>query len=76
VATQLRDGGLHVRHTHKATRNVGKQLREAAAVGARHVVILGDELATGEVVLKNLEAGEQRTVPLADLVVALGRTDA
>jgi histidyl-tRNA synthetase len=39
-------------------------------------VILGDELATGEVVLKNLEAGEQRTVPLADLVVALGRTDA
>jgi len=75
VTTQLRDGGLHVRHTHKATRNVGKQLREAAAAGARQVVILGDELASGEVVLKNLDAGEQRTVRLADLVVALGRTD-
>jgi histidyl-tRNA synthetase len=73
LVTQLRDSGLHVRHTHKATRNVGKQLREASAVGASHVVILGDELEQGEVVLKDLGGAKQRTVPLADVVVALGR---
>ncbi len=73
LATQLRDGGLHVRHTHKATRNVGKQLREASAHRARNVVILGDELSSGEVVLKSLDSGDQRTVPLGDLLVALGR---
>lgn len=75
LATTLRDLGLHVRHTHKTTRNIGKQLREASTCRARHVLILGDELAAGEVVLKQLDTGQQQTVPLADVHIALGRAD-
>ena len=76
LATSLRDSGLHVRHTHKATRNTGKQLREASACNARHVLILGDELQQGDVTLKNLATGDQSTMRLADVAVAIGRSDA
>ena len=76
LATALRDRGLHVRHTSKATRNVGKQLREASASRAHHALILGDELSDGAVVIKQLSTGEQSTVPLADVAVALTRSDA
>jgi histidyl-tRNA synthetase len=76
LATALRDRGLHVRHTHKATRNVGKQLREASASRAHHALILGDELRDGTVVIKCLSTGEQSTVPLADVAVALTRSTA
>jgi histidyl-tRNA synthetase len=36
-------------------------------------VIIGDELAEGNVQLKDLEAGTQRLVPLADLARELAR---
>jgi histidyl-tRNA synthetase len=74
LATALRSTGLHVRHTHKATRNVGKQLREASSCKARFVLILGDELSDGQVVLKDLDSGSQSTLPIADIVVAIGRS--
>ncbi len=76
LATSLRDNGFHVRHTHKATRNIGKQLREASGCNARHVLILGDELQQGDVTLKNLATGDQSIMPLADIAVAIGRSDA
>ncbi|MDP7030333.1 MAG: histidine--tRNA ligase [Phycisphaerales bacterium] len=73
MATSLRDLGLHTRHTWKATRNIGKQLKEAAANRARTAVILGDELKGGAVVVKDLDSGEQHDVPLADLPAWLPR---
>ncbi|HRQ71710.1 MAG TPA: ATP phosphoribosyltransferase regulatory subunit [Phycisphaerales bacterium] len=47
---------LHVRHSYKATKNVGKLLKEAAQQGARFAVIV--ESAT-EATVKNLRTGEQ-----------------
>ncbi len=73
LATSLRDIGLHTRHTWRATRNIGKQLKEAAANRARTAVILGDELQNGEAVVKDLDSGDQRSIPLADLPAWLPR---
>ena len=67
LSTSLRDVGLHVRHTWKATRNIGKQLKEASGCRARLAVILGDEVASGSAIVKDLDAGEQMDVPLRDL---------
>lgn len=71
VATLLRDAGLAVR-ADGSGRKLGKQLESAAKAGAAHAVIVGEELAAGSVILKVLGTGEQSTVPLADLVDALG----
>ena len=45
----------------------------AAKEGAHFAVILGDELADGQVQLRDLQAGTQQVVPAADLVRHLTR---
>lgn len=52
----LRSAGLHTRHTYRATRNVGKLLKEADGAGARFTVIIE---AAGRATVKSLESGEQ-----------------
>ena len=64
---RLRRAGLHVRHSYRATRNVGKLLGEAARARARYAVILGTELDAGNAVVKNLDSTEQQEVPLDKL---------
>ncbi|MHC4415104.1 MAG: histidine--tRNA ligase [Planctomycetota bacterium] len=72
LLASLRRAGLHVRHSHRETRNVGKLLGEAAKARARCAVILGDELAAGNVVVKDLDSGEQDdAVPLGGLAERL-----
>ncbi len=76
LVSALRRAGLHVRTSSKATRNVGKLLGDAGKNRARSAVILGTELAEGNVVLKNLDGGSQQVVALAgiaDAVSALAR---
>jgi histidyl-tRNA synthetase len=72
VATELRAAGLAVR-AELAPRKLGRQLEGAGREGAHFAVILGDELAEGNVQLRDLEAGTQRPVPVADLVRELRR---
>ncbi|HZG56419.1 histidine--tRNA ligase [Paenibacillus sp.] len=49
-------------------RKMKAQLKSADRLAAKYAAILGDdELARGEIVLKSLADGEQRTVALADL---------
>ena len=58
--------GLHVRHSYKATKNVGKLLKEAAQQGARFAVIIeGAESCS----VKDTRTNEQwpDKVPLTDL---------
>ncbi|MFM2164980.1 MAG: Histidine--tRNA ligase [Planctomycetota bacterium] len=62
---RLRRAGLHARTSAKATRNVGKLLGDAGKARARFAVILGAELADGQVAVKDLDAGSQQTLPLA-----------
>ena len=72
VASILRAEGLSVR-AELAPRKLGRQLETASKEHAHFAVIIGDELTEGNVQLKDLEAGTQRLVPLADLARELAR---
>jgi histidyl-tRNA synthetase len=72
IATDLRAAGLSVR-TELGPRKLGKQLEAAARDGAHFAVIVGDELAGGHVQLRDLEAGTQRAVGVANLARELER---
>ena len=72
IATMLRAEGLAVR-AELGARKLGRQLEAAVKEGARYAVILGDELAEGEVTLRDLGAASQKAIPLADLVATLRR---
>ena len=72
IATDLRGAGLPVR-ADLAVRKLGRQLEAAVRDGAQFAVILGDELAAGEVQLRDLDGGSQKTVALADLPALLRR---
>jgi histidyl-tRNA synthetase len=72
VATQLRATGLAVR-ADLSTRKLGRQLEAAVKEGAHFAVILGDELASGDVGLRDLDGASQKLVPLADLAALLHR---
>ena len=73
VTATLREAGLAVRPDGSG-RRLGKQLEAGAKAGARWAVIIGEELARGEVGLKDLATGEQVTVPLGDVAGRLGTT--
>jgi histidyl-tRNA synthetase len=74
IATDLRAGGLAAR-ADLANRKLGKQLEGAARDGAHFAVICGDELANGQVLVRDLQAGTQRPVAVADLVRELQRSE-
>ena len=71
LVSKLRKAGLHVRHSYKSTRNVGKLLSEANKARARFAVILGKELDEGNIVLKDLQNGEQEEVARDTLIDVL-----
>jgi histidyl-tRNA synthetase len=75
VATGLRAAGLAAR-ADLTTRRVGKQLEGAAREGAHFAVICGDELASGHVQVKDLQAGTQQQVAVDDLARLLSRAAA
>ena len=75
VATQLRAARLTVR-ADLGRRKLGRQLEAAGKDGAHFAVILGDELADGQVQVRDLQGGTQRVVPLEDLARELARTEA
>lgn len=62
--------GLHVRHSYKATKNVGKLLKEATQQGARFAVIIEDGESCS---VRDIRAGEEwpGRVALADLPARL-----
>ncbi|HYM52393.1 MAG TPA: histidine--tRNA ligase, partial [Candidatus Dormibacteraeota bacterium] len=66
VAGSLRDAGLRVR-VDASSRKLGKQLESAVKLGARWAVIVGGELERGNVVVRDLSAGEQRELPLEEV---------
>jgi histidyl-tRNA synthetase len=68
LAARLRDAGVNAEQSLEAER-LGKQIRYADRQGIPYVAILGpDELARGEVVLKNLASGEQQAYPVEDAI--------
>ncbi|HEY4189120.1 MAG TPA: histidine--tRNA ligase [Candidatus Limnocylindrales bacterium] len=75
IATDLRAARLRVRPD-LARRKLGRQLEAASRDGAHFAVILGDELASGQVQLRDLLAGTQRPVAVEDLSRELARAEA
>jgi histidyl-tRNA synthetase len=72
VATDLRAAGLSVR-ADVARRKLSRQLEAAVRDGARFAVIVGDELADGQVQLRDLGAASQKAVSLSALAALLQR---
>ena len=71
LAHRLRDGGVNA-VAGSGGRSLKSQLRHAGALGARYAAILGEqELAKGEVTLRDLSNGEQRSVGEGDVVGAV-----
>ncbi len=74
VATELRGAGLAC-SPDLTTRRLGKQLEGAVRAGAHFAVICGDELVEGHVQVRDLKAGTQRQVAVADLARELLRAE-
>jgi histidyl-tRNA synthetase len=72
IATELRAAGVTAR-ADLGRRKLGKQLEAAARDGAHFAVIVGDELTDGDVSLRDLPAGTQKIVPMADLAREIER---
>jgi histidyl-tRNA synthetase len=67
IVHQLRDAG-HVVEYSLRHQGVGKQLKAAGALGTRIAIILGpDELAAGEMVVRSMESGEERRMPIGGI---------
>ena len=74
VAHRLRDGGVAT-VVGGGGRSLKAQLRHAGGLGARYVAILGDrELAQGEVTLKDMRDGSQRSLAEDKLLSEVGTT--
>ena len=64
---RLRDGGASVDYAFKH-QGVGKQFKNASALGARRTVVIGpDDVAEGVGVVKDMESGQESRVPLAEI---------
>jgi histidyl-tRNA synthetase len=74
IAAELRGTGLGVR-ADLLVRKLSRQIEAANKDGAHFAVIVGDELDRGQVQLKDLQAGTQRTVSIADLERELRRAE-
>jgi histidyl-tRNA synthetase len=76
LAAELRRGGMRV-EVYPEPDKLGKQMKYAAAKAIPFAAILGgDELARGEVTLKNLQTGEQQSVPRAAVASFVGGSSA
>jgi histidyl-tRNA synthetase len=67
LAADLRRVGMHV-DVYPEPDKLGKQLKYAASRGIKYAAIVGgDEAAAGIVTIKDLETGEQRSLPRAGI---------
>lgn len=71
AAAQLRSAGIAV-EVYPALDKLGKQFKYADQLTIPYALVIGpDELQAKQVVLKNLERGEQTALPLADAIAQL-----
>ncbi len=75
LASELRLAGLKVETALDAREKLGKQFQYADRKGIPHAIVLGpDDLARGEVIVKNLRSGDQHSVARSAIVDALRNT--
>ncbi len=74
LATVLRQAGIATITALDARGGLGKQFKDADRRGLRYVLVLGpDEQARGEVGVRDMQSGEQHTVPQATIATYLHR---
>jgi histidyl-tRNA synthetase len=67
----LRDAGIATEMDHRA-RSLKSQFKQADKLEAKYVVVVGpDELAQGQVVVRDMATKEQAPVPTADVTATL-----
>ena len=67
LAARLREAGIAAELDHQG-RSLKSQFKQADRLGARFVVVVGpDELAAGEVTLREMATSEERRAPLAEV---------
>ncbi|HEV2149068.1 MAG TPA: histidine--tRNA ligase [Longimicrobiaceae bacterium] len=67
LAHRLRDAGRSCEYSFKQ-QGVGKQFKNASALGARRTVVLGpDEVAEGLAAVKDMASGEETRLPIEEL---------
>jgi histidyl-tRNA synthetase len=72
LASELRAAGIATVTALDAGTKLGKQFKEADRSGLRYALVLGpDEAARGEVLIRDMQQGEQRTVARSDIVAVL-----
>lgn len=67
LTAQLRTRGYKTVFTYKSG-SLSKQLKNASEQNARYCVIIGDEFKAGDIVLKDMSTGQQKTIPLKDFL--------
>jgi histidyl-tRNA synthetase len=74
IASELRDAGIAAELDHVG-RSLKAQFKQADRLGARLVVVVGpDELAAGEVTIRDMETKEETRVALAEMASAVRRS--
>jgi histidyl-tRNA synthetase len=71
VAEALRGAGLRVR-VDGSSRKLGRQLESAAKLGARYAILVDPQLPPERVILRDLEASEQREIALDEVAASVG----
>ncbi|RRR68049.1 MAG: histidine--tRNA ligase [Candidatus Viridilinea halotolerans] len=75
LASELRAAGLNTLLSLEPNAGLGKQFKEADRKGARFALVLGpDELAQGDVVVKDLRSGTQESVARGAVVEWIGNS--
>jgi histidyl-tRNA synthetase len=75
LAASLRGAGLRV-DLYPQPDKLGRQFKYAASRGVPFVVVVGDdEAARGDVTVKDMRTGEQRSIPRRDVAALLTRRD-
>ena len=66
----LRTKGFKSAFSYKAA-GLSKQLKNASEQNAKYCVIIGDEFKAGNIVVKDMASGNQKTIPLKDFLASI-----
>ncbi len=71
ACAQLRSQGLHARHSYKATKNVGKLLKEANQLGAQAALLIEDGGESAKIKHLKGDGGESEPMPIEQALAQL-----
>ena len=72
ITARLRDAGIATEMDHQA-RSLKSQFKQADRLGAQRVVVVGpDEIAAGQVTVRDMVSREEQAVPIEALAASLG----